>query len=189
MPRGKLDYNVMKSIKSLNEILNPEGVILKYINGDVATHSIFIIAFETGMEVDLLYGHHDNCKCDYCEGKGIFEGMKSNSESFFWRLFEWRLIRKPNSPFGYLPAYRFSAMDPTSAGSRFFWPRPANDGSSCTDMAKSLRDVLNADYKSVVSVNWGIISGEDFKNSVNKAWEWLDESTLLSKGNAVDSES
>ena len=183
LPRQKLDYNFLNAsdIKSANDVLNSEGVVLKYIKGDVLEHAIFLIAFETGVECDLLYGHHDNCKCNFCKGQGIFEGTKSDPEYFLLRLFGWRMMRKPNSPFGYLPPYRFSAMDPTSTFSQFNWTPPASDGSSCNDMAHSLRDVLSTDYKTVVSVHWGIIPGGDFKISINKDWKWLDGSTILSK--------
>ena len=59
------------------------------------------------------------------------------------------------------------------------WPRPADDGSSCKEMANSLRDILKMDYKNVVSVHWGLLSAADFRLSINEDWKWLDESSLL----------
>ena len=106
--------------------------------------------------------------------------MNTAPEYFFWRIFKLLKMRKPNSPNGYLPDYRFSAMDPTSAFSHLMcWPHPANDGSSCKDMANSLRDILKMDYKNVISEHWGLVSAHDFKTSINENWQWLDESTLL----------
>ena len=70
-------------------------------------------------------------------------------------------------------------MDPTSILSKLSWPRPADDGSSCNEMAKSLRDILKMDYKNVLSVHWGLMSADDFKQTINEDWKWLDESTLL----------
>ena len=127
----------------------PEGVTLKFIKGDMLTQSIFLFAHETGVEADLLYGHHTECPCDFCKAKGIFKGYDTDPEYFWCRLFNLRLQSKPNSPFGFLPPYRFSGMDPTSPMSKMNWPRPANDGSSCKVMANSLRDILKMDYKTV----------------------------------------
>ena len=146
---------------------------------NIMTQTIFLLAHETGLEVDLLYGHHDKCVCDYCRAEGIFEGQNTAPEYFLWRLFKLRLMLKPNSPNGYLPPYRFSGMDPTSVLGKMNWPRPANNGSSCKDMAKSLRDILKMDYKNVISVHWGLLPANDFKKSINEDWKWLDESTLL----------
>ena len=70
-------------------------------------------------------------------------------------------------------------MDPSSTSSAFSWKRPANDGSSCSDMANSLREILGLRFENVITVHWGKISKDDFKNSVNNSWEWLDGSSLL----------
>ena len=179
--KQKLDYNflVESDVMAANDILAPEGVTLKFTKGDMFSQSIFCVAHETGLEVDLLYRHHDKCTCDYCREKGIFEGRNSSPENVLLRLFTLRLLSKPNSPNGYLPPYRFSAMDPTSIMSKMSWPRPANDGSSCKEMAKSMRNILKMDYKNVISVHWGLLPANDFKMSINEDWKWLDESNLL----------
>ena len=179
--RGKLDYDVLDEscLKQLNDILKSEGVTLKYIKGDVAYHSIFLVAYNTGIECDLMYGHNDECQCDFCNEQGMFENIKSDERHFFVRLVHWRLMTKPNSPNGFLPTYRFSLMDPSSTLSTFSWKRPANDGSSCSDMANSLREILGLRFENVITVHWGKISKDDFKNSVNNSWEWLDGSSLL----------
>ena len=181
LPKQKLDYNILLESDAMaaNKVLTPEGVTLKFTKGDMLTQSIFLLAYETGLEVDLAYQHHDKCSCDFCHGKGIMEGAKSAPEHFGTRLFLLRHISNPNSPYGYLPGYRFSGMDPTSILSKLSWPRPADDGSSCNEMAKSLRDILKMDYKNVLSVHWGLMSADDFKQTINEDWKWLDESTLL----------
>ena len=181
LPKEKLDYDCLvdSNVQSANEALIPEGVTLKFTKGDMLTQSIFLLAYETGVEVDLLYGHHDECPCDCCKSKGLFAGYDTDPAYFWARLFRLRLVFKPNSPFGYLPPYRFAGMDPTSPFGKITWPRPANDGSSCQEMANSLREILKMDYKSVISIHWGPVSAKDFKLSINEGWKWLDESSLL----------
>ena len=181
LPKQKLDYDflVESDVAAANEVLAPEGATLKFIKGDMLTHSIFMMAYETGVEVDLAYGHHDKCECDCCLSKGIFEGCKTAPEYFLWRLFVLRLMKKPHSPFGNLPPYRFAGMDPTSAMSKMNWPRPADDGSSCKDMANSLRDILKMDYKNVITIHYGLMPSSDFKLTINEDWKWLDGSSLL----------
>ena len=181
LKKPKLDYDALveSDITTVNEILEAGGVTLKFTKGDMLTQSIFLVAYETGVEVDLLYGLHDTCACDYSKAEGIFKGCDNDPRHFIGRLFQWRLVNKPNSPYGYLPPYRFAAMDPKSGLSKMNWPRPANDGSSCKEMANSLREILKMDYKNVVSIHWGLLSAEDFRLSINEDWKWLDESSLL----------
>ena len=184
LPKQKLDYNFLEEsdVKAANEALGTSDITFKFTKGDMLTHSIFLQAYETGIEVDLLYGHHSECVCDCCHSKGIFKGYDTEPAYFWCRLSSLRLLKKPNSPFGYLPGYRFAAMDPTSAMSKVMTcPRPANDGSSCQEMANSLREILKMDYKNVISIHWGLTSAEDFRISINEDWKWLDESSLLPK--------
>jgi len=181
LPKTNLDYNLLEDdeVIAANEALGTTEIKFKFVKGDVLTHSIFLQAYHTGITVDLFYGHHSNSSCDFVTCKGIFEGKDTDPAYFGTRLFDLRLVKKPNSPFGYLPGYRFSGMDPTSAMSKMGCPRPANDGSSCKEMANSLRDILKMDYTNVISIHWGLMSANDFKLSINENWKWLDESTLL----------
>lgn len=182
LTKPKLDYDflVESDVISANEALAKEGgVTLKFTKGDMMTQCIFLLAYGTGVEVDLLYGHHSECPCDYCKAKGIFKGYDTDPAYFWLRLFNIRLMAKPNSPFGYLPPYRFAGMDPTSVMSKMTWPRPANDGSSCKELATSLREILKMDYKNVISIHWGLVAAKDFKLSINEDWKWLDEASLL----------
>ena len=145
LPKANLDYNFLDDddVKAANEALGTNEIKFKFIKGDVLTHSIFLQAYQTGITVDLFYGHHSDCSSDFIQSKGIFKGHDTDPAYFGARLFDLRLVKKPNSPFGYLPGYRFSAMDPTSAMSKMMTcPRPASDGSSCKDMANSLREIL-----------------------------------------------
>ena len=181
LPKMSLDYNFLDEddLKAANEALSTTDIKFKLVKGDIMTHSIFLQAYQTGITVDLFYGHHSICSCDFCHSKGIFNGKDTDPAYFGTRLFDLRLVKKPNSPFGYLPGYRFSGMDPTSALSKMACPRPAHDGSSCKEMANSLREILRLDYTNVISIHWGFMSGEDFRLSINESWKWLDESSLL----------
>lgn len=66
------------------------------------------------LTVDLFYGHNSDCSCNFCHAKEIFSGKDTDLVYFVTRLFDLRQVKKPNLPFGYLPGYRFSGMDPTS---------------------------------------------------------------------------
>ena len=63
------------------------------------------------MECDLLYGHDD--------GHGFFGIDEATLREWspdpgigMMRMFKFAVIAKPNSPFGFLPNYRFWMMDP-----------------------------------------------------------------------------
>ena len=184
LPKEKLYYDFLEEsdVKAANESIGSSDIVLKFVKGDMLTHSIFLQAYETGVEVDLLYGHHEESTCDFCLSKGIFEKHGTDPAYFLERLFTLRLLKKPNSPFGYLPGYRFAGMDPTSPMSKLMTcPRPAEDGSSCKEMANSLREILKMDYKNVISIHWGLQSPKDFRLSMNEDWKWLDGESLLQK--------
>ena len=179
LPRKEFDFNYTSDndLKEANEILKKEGVELFYIKGDVFTHSLFAIAHNVALECDLLYGHHD--------GEGFLmldkeRFRKLAPEDFSWRLFKFGLLSKPNSPNGFLPHYRFWFMDPTC-----MWPfqltPPNDDGSSCDEMADSLRAALNQEFDQAVGVHFNVMDGNDFRKSIDADWNWLDGKTLLKK--------
>ena len=119
--------------------------------------------------------HHDK--------EGIF-GL--NAETFkkflpedrILRLFKLHNLDKPNSPNGALPNYRFWNMDAKSFGAMAY-NLPEADGSSCTKMAASLRKVLGKEFNFAVGVHLAKMSGDDFRKSIDAAWNWLDGKSLL----------
>ena len=182
LTRKKLDFDLLdeSQARQINEVLEPEGVIVYFTKGDLMTRSVFLLAHNTGCEVDLLYAHHDACTCGYRHA-WCNSNKNANPEDFVRRLFKYLLITKPGSPFGYLPVYRFAGMDPTSTFSLMNWPRPAPDGSSCDKFAWSLRQLLKLDFKQVASVHSSLQSADDFRRSVDVDWNWLDGRSLLDK--------
>ena len=63
------------------------------------------------MECDLLYGHDDGHGLNNLDEAKLRE-WKQDAETGFMRMFKFAEIAKPNSPFGFLPKYRFWMMDP-----------------------------------------------------------------------------
>ena len=59
--------------------------------------------------------------------EGEMDGM--NIDNWGLRLFKFGEINKPNSPFGFLPKFRFWMMDPNGMG-LLGYSKPAADGSS-----------------------------------------------------------
>jgi len=171
------DYTDENELREVNKMLKKEGVQFFYICGDVVTHSLFSIAHNVALECDLLYSHHDG------EGflmvdKKQFRALKP--EDWSWRIFKFSLLSKPNSPNGFLPAYRFWFMDPSCMW-QFQLTPPAEDGSSCKEMADSLRTALNQDFETAVGVHFNTMKGSDFKKSIDANWNWLDGQSLLEK--------
>lgn len=174
LPREKLDYNVCieGDTDKANELLNEDGVKIQYIKGEVCTDAIVAIAHKVAISVDLIYGKVDGTLL--MMDKDEMENPKD--ELWATRLFRWGLIT--NGPNGYLPAYRFWAMDPTVTGPLMMTP-PAADGSSCQEMATSLRKVLQEDFDTGVSVHFNPISGDVYRRSMDACWGWLDKKSLL----------
>ena len=166
LPKKKFDfdYSTTEALAAANKILKPNGVELFYASGDIATHSLFCVAHGTALECDLLYGVH---------------GMDFEKLPDDWtlRIFMFGLIA--SSANGFLPNYRFWMMDPSALGLMMITP-PANDGSTCGEMARSLRTILELKFDKVVSVHFSTMEADCFKKSIDANWNWLDGSSLLS---------
>ena len=173
----KFDYLTTneEELKKVNAILKKDGVDIYNIDGDVATNAVVcVVKNQVLLECDILYGHHDS--------HGLLDLDETNlkqwkKEDFPTRLFKLRLLTKPNSPNGFLPNYRFWLMDPNSLGAMVYDP-PAKDGSSRSLMATSLRNVLNLEYETALGVHFGKMTKDEFKNSIDSAWNWLDGKSL-----------
>ncbi|XP_023344609.1 uncharacterized protein LOC111713869 [Eurytemora carolleeae] len=169
------DYTKENDLDRLNKLLSEEGVKFHYINGDCATSALVVVAHKTALEVDLVYSLDDG---------GIFAYPKKRldeytDDSYFVRLFKWGLASSPNSPNNALPPYRFWMMDPTNPFSSCGLTLPKKDGSSCTDMANSLRTMLADDFDQAVGVHINCLTREEFRKAIDLNWRWLDGKSLL----------
>ena len=68
-------------------------------------------------------------------------------------------------------------MDPNSVGAMLYDP-PEKDGSSRDIMASSLRKVLGSQYNTAIGVHFDRMDREEFKGSIDSAWNWLDGKSL-----------
>ena len=164
-----------KDLDELNKELTGDGVEMFNIEGDIACSSIIcLVEKEVLLECDIVYGHQD--------GHGLLDLNGSvlkqwRPEDLSVRLFKLALVSKPNSPNGFLPNYRFWLMDPESLGA-LGYNIPCKDGSSHKAMAHSLRELLKQEYKIAIGVHFNGMPREDFRNSVDMAWNWLDQKSL-----------
>merc|ERR1719285_587930 len=161
--RKRFDFNMSKEgdLEKVNKILEPEGVKLFSIEGDVCTNAILAIAHGVLLSIDLIYGNVHG---------GLFGWTKEDmqGDSFaVWRLFKHMACDKPNSPNGFLANYRFLMMDHTGMGQMLHTPT-AKDGSSCVLMAESLRDVLCQKFTSAEGVHFGekTMSRDDYRRNI-----------------------
>ena len=177
LPRGRLDYDStnVEALTSVNLLLKPEGVKLFDIAGDVVNALVAVFDEKQLMTCDLIYTHAD--------GEGFLAISKERfrkflPEDWFFRLFRYQTLAKPNSPNGYLAAYRYGLMDPNHFGI-LMYDTPALDGSSCRIMAKSLRDLVKTKFDYANGVHFEQVSGEAYVEAIDKNWNWLDGSPLV----------
>ena len=177
LPRGKVDFDSTEanSLAAANAILEPEGLKLHNVAGDVVTNALLAV-FEDRelMSCDLNYSHVDG---------GFFTIDKERFDKFlpedwFMRLFWYTTTAKPHSPDGVLPAYRYQLMDPNSLGAMIY-EQPAWDGSSCEIMANSLRAILKVPFKYANGVHFDRLERAAYVQGINRNWNWLDGKSLM----------
>lgn len=174
--RKKFDYNstVEEELNKANKELQPEGVQLHSVKGDVCTNVLLAVAHGVLLSCDLNYINHNG---------GIFdidqeEFDKYKEEHIALRMFKYLNCNKPNSPNGFLAKYRFMFMDQTGMG-RMMYEQPAKDGSSCTAMAAALRAALSLEWDFAMGVHFKRMDREDYRKTVDANWNWLDGKSLL----------
>jgi len=176
LPRGKFDFVTSREedVKNINNVLEKEGVSVHSVTGDVAAHSVIVVAHRTLLECDLIYGHHDKEGSLLVDKETFRQLLPSDWPT---RMFKLGLI--DNSPHGHLPNYRYWLMDPQSMGFMTCPPCPAPDGSSCLTMASSLRTILDQDYDLAVGVHINPMDRDKFRSSMDSCWNWLDGKSLI----------
>jgi len=169
------DYTNRTQLDSLNSLLKDEGVQFHFIEGDTGTLALIPIAHRTALEVDIIYSLPDGGLFDYPKAK-----LEAGGESLAGlRLFKYALASAPTSPNDALPPYRFWMMDPASPMVPMLMTGPKKDGSSCTDMANSLRKVIEADFDQALGVHFKQMTGDEFRRSISLNWSWLDGKPLF----------
>jgi len=155
--RGKFDFksDSQEELQKANQELEPEGVYLFPVDGELMCDSIMMIAHGVMLTCDLVYNRHDG---------GIFgidcdEFNEFKEEHATVRVYKYLMCNKPNSPNGVLAKYRFWAMDHTSSGTgRMLYNCPAKDGSTPAIMANSLRKGLSLPFDFAVGVHFDRMS-------------------------------
>jgi len=177
-PKKKADfeYDNIEDLERLNTLLSEEGIKFHYLKGDNATMAVMPIAHKAALECDVIYSVSDGGFLETTKKDMDAGGDMKFAES---RLFRLALAVKPSSPNGYLPVYRFWMMDPCGPMAILNATPPSKDGSSCTDMATSLRSILSEDIEHGLGVHTGPITGKVFRESVDINWNWLDGHSLL----------
>ena len=177
LPRGKLDYDSTNTaeLDAANVSLEEEGIKLFNVAGDVCTNALLAVFEEKQlMSCDLVYTHAD--------GEGFLNVDKNQfrqflPEDWFFRLFRYVNMARPNSPNGFLAAYRYHLMDPNSLGIMLY-DTPNFDGSSCKTMANSLRELVKAPFEFANGVHFEQMDRDAYIDAIDKNWNWLDGQTL-----------
>ena len=180
LPRNLEKFDVdsadPEEVKVFNDEMEKEDIKLLYVAGDKVSNAACLIAKNVLLTVDLLYGSHD--------GHGFMglskqDWMNLPDEYYFLRTFLFLTMSKPNSPNGTLAVYRFHGMDPDSLGAMMY-DQLASDGSSCKEMAESLRELLRQEnYETAICVHAGKMSRDVFRKDIDANWNWLDGASLL----------
>jgi len=176
--KADFEYDNPEDLERLNNLLSEEGIKFHFVKGDCCTQACIPIAHKTALECDIIYSLSNGGFLDMSAENLICE-EEADVANAGKRLFRLALATKPTSPNGALPPYRFWIMDPLSPISCMIQTVPAKDGSSCTEMAQSLRTILSEEIDQASGVHTGPITGQVFRESVDLNWNWLDGQSLL----------
>lgn len=155
--------------------LEPLGVQLHHIQGDVQTQSLLLIVHDHLFDVDL------SC---YSDGTKSLHMDHSQWQHPHLGLAFGQIVHyagtQDSAVRGYLPNYRLMAMDPCSDLARFNLDAP--QPTSCMEMAASLRSLLKLEFKYVDNVHSKMqqsLPASSFIQCIEHSWRWLDGKTLL----------
>ena len=166
------------TMEDAREALNGHAALF-HVRGDVATQALFFMVHNHLFEVDLMYTMSDDGKKE----SEFDTGTTINHSK--WRIFYYSSITEKVAPIGYtIPIHRCLFMDPTAMLSKLGCDSPEKDGSSCTEMAQSLRKILKVIRepgvcKRVHCVHALSMNVEDFCQQIDKTWGWLDGKSLI----------
>lgn len=176
--RADYIYTDPQSLGRLNEALKGSGVSVHPIGGDPLQCAL-VSAHRHLLEADVAYGHPDG-RWAACDLDSFKEGQSRNDSDA--RLFYYGSMHGDASPNGILPIHRYMMLDPTHPLGKMQLAPPRPDGSSCAEIAESLRSVLKMDFVAVNmahSTRREPMPAEEFRKCVDAAWRWLDGRSLL----------
>lgn len=169
-------YTNKEELDALNVELAKGGAKLHFVEGDTFTHAALVQVHNCMFECDLAcYANHCGTRCFSCDSK-----MWNDSDSvdgMNGRLFYYVYFAPNVAPNKYIPVYRFMGLDASSPFSKLMIDEPKADGSSCAEMANSLRKILQLDFDMVLSAHSCHekgIDGEEFRKTLDVSWGWLD---------------
>ena len=163
--------------RSAFALLKVLGIHLHHIEGDVQTQSLLLTIHDHLFDVDLTcYGNGKQClHVDESDWKNPTPALSFAQTIHYAGTQDSAIV-------GYLPNYRLMSMDPGSALTKFNLDAPT--GTSCRQMAQSLRELLKLPFKYVDNVHSkkkDSLSAADFIDCVENSWNWLDGKTLVEK--------
>jgi hypothetical protein len=173
-------YTDDESFSKAADRMGKAGVRLVPISGDTFTRNLIVVAHEHLFDVDLsCYGNGKrHLHVDQDEWDKATEG-----DIAYLRLLYCGLIHSAARS-GYLPDMRLMGLDPTSPLNKVAVEEPNRDGSSCQEMANSIRKLLDSKDFSYVSCVHSRrkepLPAAEYKIAVAAMWSWLDGESLLS---------
>lgn len=176
------DPESLKQAANLLKQASHDNVQLFHIQGDTLTQNLCLVAYDHLLEVDLgCYG--DGHKL-LVVNESDWEQPPSKYLQSGQLFYNAAMGQGACVQTGYLPNFRLMAMDHTAVLTKWLaLDQPALDGSSCHDMAQSLRTLLNhTDFQYVDSAHSQrseSVPADEFKQAVNGMWKWLDGTSLL----------
>mmetsp|Transcript_3899 Transcript_3899/g.7648 ORF Transcript_3899/g.7648 Transcript_3899/m.7648 type:complete len:442 (+) Transcript_3899:100-1425(+) len=173
-------YTKEEDLKALNAELTKGGASLHFVAGDTFTHTAVALVHGHLFEVDLAYGHYCGKHTLFSSEEHFNDGADNRAGEN--RLFYYTFVAPGASLNGYQPTFRCMAMDPSSTFSKLMLDEPKADGSSCREMAMSLRKVLALPFDFVDMAHSsldGSLPADEFRRSMDASWKWLDGDKLV----------
>ena len=181
MREASYRYTNPKELEVLNVELAKGGAKLHFVEGDALTHAALVQVQGCLFECDLAcYANHCGSRCAACSEDVWRDPNSIDGRSA--RQFHYMYFPPNVAPNGFIPVYRFMGMDHNSPFIKMTIDGPKADGSSCTEMANSLRKIIGLDFDMVLSAHSGYekgMDGNDFRKTLDVCWNWLDGGRTL----------
>lgn len=170
-------YSDEEDLPKIKDILGSEGVPIIPMLGECTNQPACILAHGHLIHNSLIYGNLErdmwvNFTRDVWEKPG-FPGARM-------RIHYYQCMSA--SPNRLLPPFKFLHMDPTTYHGKVSIAHAQEDGSSSTQLAASIRELLKLDFEyadDIYSCWQNSMPPDDFRTLVDASWNWLDGESLL----------